>query len=208
MSHIHPDRPHTLILASSLSGVIHKPDFVRAMGKGRRLLFVPTAAVGEGWYPEYETDIEPFEARGYTVTIVDLSGLDDKVDPNFFDDYDAVYLSGGNTFFLLKHMKRTWFSEHLKAALERGLVFVGSSAGAIVATPDIGYAEGADDRSLGDGDDAGLGLVDFAILPHMDHDGMGETVRNLYDSWAGAYRVIALNEDQAVLVEGSRIRII
>ena len=74
---------------------------------------------------------------------------------------------GGNTFYLNHKIHKTGFDELIKAALANGLVYGGTSAGAVVAEPTLHGVEFIDNPK-----DApqviweGLGLVDFGIVPH------------------------------------------
>jgi dipeptidase E len=172
--------PKTLLLASELTAALPKLSNFLA-GQGRKLLFIPTAATGEGWSPEHITHVLPFENMGFEVVTHDLSKSKEPLPEGLsIGDFHAVYVCGGNTFFLMSHMRRTGFIEIVRKAVDDGLIYIGSSAGSVAATPDIGYAASLDDRAQGDGDDAGLGFVGFAILPHLGHPTMGDAVMDCY----------------------------
>jgi dipeptidase E len=203
--------PKTLLLASELTAALPKLSNFLA-GQGRRLLFIPTAATGEGWSPEHITHILPFENMGFEVVTHDLSKSKEPLPEGLsIGDFHAVYVCGGNTFFLMSHMRRTGFDEIVRKAVDDGLIYIGSSAGSVAATPDIGYAASLDDRAQGDGDDAGLGFVGFAILPHLSHPTMGDAVMDCYSRWDdeeyGA-PAFALTDDQVILIEGKRMRVL
>ena len=55
-------------------------------------------------------------------------------------DVDVVYAECGNTFFLQFHMQRSGFAERIQPLVAAGVVYVGSSAGSIVAGPTAGIA--------------------------------------------------------------------
>ena len=195
----------TALLASDLSTAF---ETIRRFFAGRvtgNLLFIPTAAVGEGWYPIDEQDVQPFRDMGFKVTMFDASAVD-AVDKDFLGQYQAIYLSGGNTFFLLKHLKRTGLFQMIRDAVVQGqIVYMGSSAGSVVATPDIGYASALDDPSLGDGDNTGFSFVNYSILPHMDHETFGEKVRQAVVEWkATDGKVVPMNDGQVITLEGGR----
>jgi dipeptidase E len=203
--------PKTLLLASELTAALPKLTGFLS-GRGQKLLFIPTAATGEGWSPEHITHILPFENMGFEVVTHDLSKSREPLPEGLsIGDFHAVYVCGGNTFFLMSHMRRTGFDEIVRKAVDGGLIYIGSSAGSVAATPDIGYAASLDDRAQGDGDDAGLGFVGFAILPHLGHPTMGEAVMNCYSRWDdeeyGA-PAFALTDDQVILIEGKRMRVL
>ena len=79
-----------------------------------------------------------------------------------------VVVGGGNSFFLLHHMQRTQFGTFLKSFFDRGGIYVGSSAGSCVCSPDIAYVSDYDDPHLAPdlSSTAGLDLVDVQIYPH------------------------------------------
>ena len=198
----------TLLLASELTSSIPKLSTF-LVGEGRNLLFIPTAATGEGWTPEYVSHVLPFERMGFKVVSHDLAkGRNPLPEGYAIEDFYAVYVCGGNTFFLMSHMRRTCFDEIVKKAIDDGLVYIGSSAGAVAATPDIGYADMIDDRAQGDGDDRGLGLVGFSILPHLDHPTMGDTVMRCFTDWSEPESVYGLKDSDVILIEGPRIRML
>ncbi|WP_375505596.1 Type 1 glutamine amidotransferase-like domain-containing protein [uncultured Nostoc sp.] len=81
---------------------------------------------------------------------------------------DAIHLSGGNTYYFLYWLQKCGLIERLQHyALHQG-VLIGTSAGAIMMTPEVSSA-----RLCGDAPYAplttyqGLGLVDFAFVPHV-----------------------------------------
>lgn len=195
-----------LILASDLSGLLPKLRDVLSGRKGR-MLHVPTAATGEGWVPD-PADIARLSDCGFEITSLELADVPGRLPDDALHGYDAVYVGGGNTFFLVRHMKRTGFFALLKEAVAGGMLYIGSSAGSVAATPDIGYADKIDDRSLGDGDDEGLGFVGFSILPHLDHPTMGAPVREQFENWKDDDPVFALDDGSAIVISGPRIRVV
>lgn len=199
----------TLLLASNLSDAF---DTIGAFFNGREtgnLLFIPTAAVGEGWFPIDEVDVQPFRDMGFTVTMFDASTVD-TVAPDFLDRFQAVYVSGGNTFFLLKHLKKTGLFGMIQDAVVAGrLVYMGSSAGSVVATPDITYAGDLDDPSLGDGNNPGFGFVNYSIVPHQGHETFGPFVDKQLSAWKeedGPVR--PMTDGQVIIVENGAERLV
>jgi dipeptidase E len=197
------------LLASNLSGAFPTiREFFSARPTGN-LLFIPTAAIGEGWHPIDAEDVQPFRDMGFTVTMYDLAEVK-TVPAEFLDQFQAIYVSGGNTFYLLKHLKRTGLFETLRnRVLDGKIIYMGSSAGSVVATPDITYAGELDDPSLGDGNNTGFGFVSYSILPHMDHEGFGPKVMEQLRDWKPEYgEVRPMNDGQViVLSEGREIMI-
>jgi hypothetical protein len=119
-------------------------------------------------------------ALGIPVECVDC-GRDDKPAELFEEplaEADCIWVTGGNTFYLWHHMKRSGVDELVRRrVLEDGALYVGCSAGAIVAGSSIrtAYWKGWDDPHIvGDWSTEeslrGMGLVPSkAFFPHFEH---------------------------------------
>lgn len=83
---------------------------------------------------------------------------------------DAIHLSGGNTFYFLKHLRKAKLLGALKKFVERGNVLTGLSAGAIMMTQDITMANypefDRDENSVHLKNLKSMGLLDFHFFPH------------------------------------------
>jgi dipeptidase E len=82
-------------------------------------------------------------------------------------DADALLVDGGDATYLFHWMKQTGLADILPSVPET--VWVGVSAGSMVMTPRIGHdfvgwPSAPDDRTLG--------VVDFSIFPHLNHEMM------------------------------------
>jgi dipeptidase E len=114
-------------------------------------------------------------------------GLEDEFQPEELAQLlqlDAIHLSGGNTFRFLHWLRACGLFAKLQSYVAQGGVLIGVSAGAILMTRDIRSAAicgdapypAPNDQTPSDqirsapllSDTAGLGLVDFAVLPHFD----------------------------------------
>lgn len=62
--------------------------------------------------------------------------------------FDVLYVVGGDTRHLLRRMKATRFDEVAKAMVYASKVYVGASAGSLVATPNIGDPKAAETAGL------------------------------------------------------------
>lgn len=135
-----------------------------------KIAFIPTAAVSEEEQKSYSqsvrTELVSFGIKKENIT--DLN-LDHAVSYDEIKDMDAVYVGGGNTFYLLHAMKTSSFYPVLKQFLQNNKTYVGVSAGSIVVTPTTAVAnvEPADPNEIGLTDFTGLGLVDFEVSPHV-----------------------------------------
>jgi dipeptidase E len=90
----------------------------------------------------------------------------------------------------------------------RGMVYVGLSAGSMVMAPQIG------EEFVGwkppSGGDETLGLVDFAIFPHLDNPDLPENTLPTAEKWAAKLRVpgYAMDDETAIRVVDDTIDVI
>ena len=77
---------------------------------------------------------------------------------------DALLVYGGDVWYLGRWMRESGLADLLPSL---SAVYVGVSAGSMVTAPIFG--ETYDDPHTPFVIDKGLGLVDFALLPHLDH---------------------------------------
>ena len=144
-------------------------DFLRG---ARRIAFVPFAVYERGKYAAQAR--ARFDRMG-----CEIVSLHDVSNPRqALQDADAVFVGGGNTFRLLKALYDFDLLDPMCRAVEKGLRYIGSSAGAIVAGPSLRTTK--DMPVVQPPSFAALGLVDFQISPHyLDPDPssthMGET---------------------------------
>lgn len=120
---------------------------------------------------------------------------------------DIIFVEGGNTFYLMKYARESGFGELVKEFLDRGGVYVGLSAGSIIAGPNIEISNWppADSNDVDLKDLTAMNLVPFAIAPHIDETNI-EATKN--EAAKVSYPVIALSDKQAILVDGDKIKII
>lgn len=79
---------------------------------------------------------------------------------------DALLVGGGDCQYLTYWMKESGLSELFPTLLQK-IVYVGLSAGSMIMTR---YGTTYGNHTLPPGTDKCLGLVDFAIHPHLDHE--------------------------------------
>lgn len=84
---------------------------------------------------------------------------------------DALLVWGGDVFYLCRMMRESGLAELLPTL--KDTVYVGVSAAAMITAPIFGETYESPDAPFVI--DKGLGLVDFALLPHMDHEGHPES---------------------------------
>lgn len=201
--------PGRLILTSEFVASVEKvKELLGPSSVGAKAAFIPTAAFGEGFEPDGER--EALAKIGLQVTTLDLRGKTPADAEAALADAAVIHVSGGNTFFLMQHMLSSGFPEIIKKRLSEGATYIGSSAGSIVCSPDLDFITPMDDPSKAPElpDTKGLGLIDFLLLPHLDHKWHGDVARNRIASYRGATPMLALYDAQIALVEGKVVKVV
>ncbi len=165
-----------LISNSTLHGsgyLDHAETEIRSfLGDLKRVLFVPFAIYDRDRYAA--TAQQRFARMGY-----ELSSVHTAANPvETVNHTDAIFIGGGNTFRLLKSLYDFDLLDAIRARVEGGMPYIGSSAGSNVAGPTIRTTN--DMPIVEPPSFDALGLVSFQINPHyLDPDPnskhMGET---------------------------------
>jgi dipeptidase E len=133
----------------------------------------------------------------------------DPMPPDALDRFDALYMRGGNTFFILQTIRQTGFDHLIVSFILRGGTYVGSSAGSIIMGPDIelaGLGPHPDSNDIELQNTKALGIVPFAVYPHFQAEEERDTIEAL--RLAIPYPLLELTDEQAMLcVDGNYLRI-
>jgi dipeptidase E len=97
----------------------------------------------------------------------------------------------------------------LLQSLRRETVYVGTSGGAMVATPDFG-GETYDDSDPLTSSARALGLVDFSLFPHLERADMPDTSLANIERWAAGISVpaYAIDDQTAVKVTDGAVEVV
>lgn len=86
-------------------------------------------------------------------------------------DYDYITVLGGNTFRLLHFVRKFGLDHFIPEQVAKGAHYLGFSAGAYLACPDVGYVVGLDENlRILDGNFRALGLLDDYVFCHYEED--------------------------------------
>ncbi len=109
--------------------------------------------------------------------------------------FDAIYVLGGNTFYLMDKIREFGFDKQIKNAIENSIPYIGSSAGSIILGTTLKPAEIYGDIPIvGKQNCKGLGIVDGVIIPHMNQKS------DEYDTWLKTW-----NGESYILYDGDGI---
>jgi dipeptidase E len=121
---------------------------------------------------------------------------------------DALLVEGGDPMYLCYWMRESGLADLFPTL--RDTVYVGLSAGSMVLTPNIGE-DFIRWSPPGGRDDKTLGIVDFAIFPHVDYPGMPNNSMANAEKWAAAMpmRAYAIDNETAIKVtDGGNVEVI
>lgn len=155
---------------------------------------------------------EAIKAYGYQVEIIDLRKFRGKRDELYVKlaSKDAIWLGGGNTFYLRWILRDTGADEIIRELVGKGTVYGGGSAGAIVAGPTLNYFEDADDPN--DSPEIileGLHLTDTVVVPHIGNEKYGEAMKKINISLKkDKYITIPITDEQGVVFDTNKQKIV
>ncbi len=146
---------------------------VNAHGSAPRVVCLPSAAGREGsesvarWMRMGQEHFAALGAEVYALPIVDRASANDPRHAPVLESADLIYFSGGDPLYLFETLKgsRAWAAA--RKAWERGAVYAGCSAGAMILARHLPNLRRA---GLGTMDAFGCVPAQF-ILPHFDRIG-------------------------------------
>jgi dipeptidase E len=169
--------------------------------------FIPTAAnVEPGNKDWFLSQLDNLRKFGFSwIDIIDPSSADTDWRARL-RDVDVVFVSGGNTFHLLNQFRKTGFDKWLKTAVKEK-VYVGVSAGSIIATPTIDVAAiPPGDPNLPNIENLrGLNFVGFEVEPHCS-GGRFATIE--YYAQSRSNPVYAIDDETALKVDGKSVEVV
>jgi len=170
--------------------------------------YVITASKGVPDISYLNTHRQRMIELGWNFTEIDIEGKNEDELRQAFKDTEAIYVEGGNTFYLLKAIRESKFEKVIRELLDKGVVYTGSSAGAYVACPTIEMATWKRDNKFdhhGVTDFTAMNLVPFLVVAHYTSD-LESIIRPKINQ--AKYPVKILTDQQAILVKGDKIEIL
>ena len=163
--------------------------------------FIPTASEldNDRWY--MKKDKEDLNKMNYNIVNIDISKESKEEILEKFNNIDAIFIAGGNSFYLLQQLKiKNVLQELINFATNK--FYVGSSAGSCIACPSIDYVEKLDDKSQAPllDDFNAMNLVDFYILPHYKSKEKYTNLADEIEKDYSNYKFVKLSNEQAIIV--------
>jgi dipeptidase E len=192
-----------LILASDLSFLLkYGYDLTGIPKESMRIGYITTAAKGDRG--DFSRNLKhKIREQGYDFEEIDIEGKTKEEIKNLLKDKNIIHMEGGNSFYLLRAIRETGFSEVLKELLEEGKIYIGTSAGAYIMCPTI---EVSDWDETGKGrfgvtDFTALNYVPFLLKVHYKDEQESKTKEKMKNL---KYPLRILRDGQGILVENGQ----
>ena len=134
-----------------------------------------------------------------------LPSIEEKLWVPVVQQTDVLLVNGGDPLYLCYWMRQSGLADLLPTL---GGAYVGLSAGSMVMAPNIG-AEFVGWQPPSGGDET-LGLVDFAMFPHLDHEMLPENTMANAERWAAGMRApaYAMDDQTAIQVVDGEVKVV
>ena len=200
-----------LFLASSFSEVASLfPKFAGEEIKGKRVTFIPTASLVEEVRFYVDDDRKAFEELGIIVEELEITTASPDKISEILNRNDYIFVSGGNTFYLLQELRRKGADALITEQIRAGKLYIGTSAGSVILCPDIEFVKEMDYSHAAPELQSftGLNIVDFYILPHYLDFPFEETTQNVVKKYGKKLDLRPISNKQVITIAENRIEIL
>lgn len=191
--------------------------FLRLSGKSfnkLNLVFIPTAAdVEDGDKDWLITDYSNCKKLGFaSIDIVDISAVPQDIWLPRIKKADVLLFGGGNTYYLMSWLKKSGLEKMLTELL-RTRIYVGISAGSMVATKNLRMSTSQklySEKVFPLKDDSGLGFVNFHVRPHFNSKFFPKLITKHIQESAKEITepVYAIDDNTAIVFNGNKIEVV
>ena len=185
-------------------------DFAEQNIRAKEVLFIPTAANVEEYRDYVDEAKEAFAKMGFEIQILDVSKASEAEAKAKIGAARVLYVSGGNTFYLLRELKKKGLTGLITDRVRSGeLVYVGESAGAMITAPSVEYASVMDEAGdYGAAAQTGFDLVKFYPVPHYGEEPFVQSAAKIFKIYGGKLNLTPINNAEAIAVHGDKFEIL
>ena len=176
---------------------------------GKKAIFIPTAGDPYDNRNFVEADKIALEKHGFNIVEMDVKNKDEEEIRKVIDGADVILIAGGDTFYLMEKLKESGADKVIKEFIEKGGIYIGSSAGSIICCPTIEGAEEFDDPRLAPELDNfdGMGVFKDVIIPHTHKEKYFERIKRATKKLESkGYKVHPLTDDDVLFFNGRTSR--
>ena len=154
-----------------------------------------------------EIDKRRMTKEGFQIEEIYLRGKTVNELRELLKDKDVIYVEGGQPFYLLKQAKKSGFFTVVKELLQKGVIYIGVSAGTYLACATIEPALWKPKKrgTFGLTDFSAMSLVPFLIFVHYRPQHKKLIFEQVKKS---TYPVKILTDEQALLVTDTEVTLV
>lgn len=177
---------------------------------GKTVTFIPTASKVEKVTFYVKSGKKALESMGLIVDLLDVSTAKPEEIKQKLRKNDYIYVTGGNSFFLLQELKQSGADQMIIEEIQKGKLYIGESAGAIVLSNTIEYIKKMDSplRAPNLTSFSGLNVVDFYTVPHYNEIPFSKITKDIEAQYQEQLNLYCINNSEGIIVEGTNKRII
>ncbi len=197
---------NNIFLTSDAATVVH--DVVKHFDfeNKKKTLFIETSGeMHEGDKPWIDDARQKMEQLGFEITRYTITGKTESEIEEALSVVDIAYIAGGNSAYLLYQSEENDFAKVIKKFIVKGGIYIGQSAGSIVAGPNIYplYKSDHDGWFAKLNSFDGYGLVDFIPVPHFGReDKRDQFLKHRFEHMYGEkYKFILLTDKQYIRMQ-------
>ncbi|MGL4582734.1 MAG: Type 1 glutamine amidotransferase-like domain-containing protein [Flavobacterium sp.] len=200
-----------MFLSSSFCDVVSLfKDFAGEDFAGKKVTFIPTASIVEEYVGHVVNDKKAFESLGIIVDELELSTASNEDIREKITSNDYIFISGGNSFYLLQVLKETGADLLIKEQVSKGKLYISTSAGSVVMSPNIQYVELMDDKSFAPrlANYQAMGMTDQYPLVHYSSEPFETVAEEVYQEYKGKLPLVLLSNSQVMIVQNQKISVL
>lgn len=200
----------TLLLASNGTFVIERGLKLIFSDISRiKLAYITTAIKGSRDPDYFKQFTELLIKNNYAFDEIDIEGKNADELEKLLRGKNAIFVEGGNTFYLLRAVRASGFEKIVKKLIERGVAYVGVSAGSYIACPTIEMSTwkktGEEKNNFGVTDLSAMNLVPFLLKAHYTPEKKEFLQAKIAES---QYPVKVIADNQAIIIRDDKIELV
>ncbi|MDO4783352.1 MAG: Type 1 glutamine amidotransferase-like domain-containing protein [Capnocytophaga felis] len=199
-----------IFLCSSFKDVSHLfEEFADTNLAGKKVTFIPTASLTEKVRFYVDTGRKALEKMGLIIDELEISTATSNEILYKLQKNDFIYITGGNTFFLLQALRKSGTDKLIKEEVLSGKTYIGESAGAMILSPNIQYVAEMDNLKQAPylQDFSALDLVDFYTVPHYNNFPFAKATEAIINKYKNTLHLLPITNSQAIEFRNDNVEI-
>jgi dipeptidase E len=184
------------------------PKFTDNSCSGKNVLFIPTASLTEKLTFYVDGDKKALIKLGMIVNDLELTKVPKDEIIKKIENTDYIFVAGGNTFFLLQEMRRLGVDKLILEHINKGKIYIGSSAGSVILSKNIEFVKYMDNPAKAKGlnnDFSAISAIDFYILPHYKNFPFIKATKKTVLEYKNKIDLRPINNKQVIVVNDNKI---